>query len=127
MTTALIKELLLDASLNKLSFELNADLISAVEKVLLSGVFTDQDIAWFDLYLCGYTAQDIAEWYTTTIDIVTASLNRLFLAIANTSGYTDESFIHRIKSARSITENQLRKIQHILDQQSNNYIEYERV
>jgi hypothetical protein len=125
MTAALIKHLLLDASLCKLSFELNADLISAVQNVLVSGAFNDQNIAWLDLYLSGYTAEDIAERYVTTVADVNVVLERIFVAIAQTSGYTDELFVQHTCQTRKVSPYQLDKMRKYLMQESQNFTVYE--
>jgi hypothetical protein len=126
MTIALMKQLLFDATLHRLPFELNADIISVVEQTLVSGVFSDQDIAWFDLYLSGYNACDIAERYITTEDKVIVVLERIIQAIAETSGYTDESFIHRLHKNRMLSKLQREKLRTVLEAYSNDYILYER-
>ena len=126
MTIALMKQLLFDATLHRLSFELNADILSAVEQTLVSGVFSDQDIAWFDLYLSGYNARDIADRYITTEDKVSDVLHRVIQAIAHTSGYTDDNFINRIKRTRHISNQQWKKLGEVLKDYSADFLVYER-
>lgn len=92
-----IKELLIDLSMNRLPIELRSDLIVAIQQVINSGAFSAREIKYLDLYLCGYSSEEIAAQFITTTDIINESLSRIMTAIEHTSGYTDITLYRRIQ------------------------------
>jgi len=98
--SVLVRELLLDASLNRLPIDTHSDLIVAVQIVLTSGICSERDINIFDFYLSGYTATEIAHMLIMTTEEINNILARLFTAIEETSGYTDDLFIQKLERQR---------------------------
>ena len=95
----LVKELLLDYALNRLNVDMRSDLTIAIQSALLSGVFSKTDAAYLNLYLAGYSAVEIAQLYSTTTDKIEIVLERLFVAIEEQSGYTDEGLVRKLESS----------------------------
>lgn len=89
---------MLDYALNRLSVDMRSDLTIAIQDALLSGVFTPQDIKKLDLYLQGYTASEIAIIYTITTNEVEETLERIFTAIEELSGYDDDLLIRKVEA-----------------------------
>lgn len=99
----LIKELLLDYGLNKLSIDQRSDISIAITKLFHSGVITQQDIDILNKYISGYTAQEIGQQYLLSSSEIEATLSRLVLAIETISGYTDQTLIQTaLRQKRSI-------------------------
>lgn len=95
--SGLAQELLYDATMNRIDIDTYSDFAISIQKVLLSGVFTKKDATILDLYLCGYTVNEIALQQNETTDVIIDILRRLFIAIEETSGYTDDGFIQKIQ------------------------------
>jgi len=92
-----VKELLIDLSMNRLPIELRFDLIVAVQQVINSGVFTRREIKYLDMFLQGYSAEEIAQRVITTTDVIESTLARIMTAIEHISGYTDSSLNRKIQ------------------------------
>jgi len=92
-----VKELLIDLSMNRLPIELRFDLIVAVQQVINSGAFTRREIKYLDMFLQGYSAEEIAQRSLTTTDQIELILSRIMTAIEHTSGYTDNSLYRKIQ------------------------------
>lgn len=119
---ALIKELMLDYSLNRLSIDLRSDLTIAIQNVLLSGAFNAAEVGYLNLYLSGYTAHDIAMMVITIHESeIEAILERLFTAIEQTSGYTDQSFVHKLELSKKYRKPGISKLQDFLQSHGKSY------
>lgn len=118
----LVKELLLDYALNRLNVDLRSDLTIAIQGALLSGVFTTQDAAFLNLYLAGYSAVEIAQMYSTTTDKVEIVLERLFVAIEEQSGYTDEGFTRKIELTHKYRKSGIQELRSFLTSHGRKYI-----
>src|SRR5690349_19840198 len=93
----LIKELMLDYAMNRLSIDQRSDITTALQSLISAGVIPDNELKILNEYLSGYTAEEIAiEQYTTT-EVIEKILGRLFIALETASGYTDEGFTERVK------------------------------
>ena len=122
---ALIKELLLDYALNKVSLDLKSDLSVAIQSALLSDVFIAKDAIYLNLYLSGYTAKEIADIDIKTTEEVETVLERVFTAIEYHSGYTDESFIHKLESTNKYRRGNIRDLTTFLQQHSKTFLEHD--
>ena len=91
----LVKELLLDYAVNRVGVDVRSDLTIAIQTALLS--FGRTEAIYLNLYLSGYTAQEIAQKTTGITEEVEQTLQRIFTAIEHTSGYTDQNFINRLQ------------------------------
>lgn len=94
----LIKEILLDYGLNRLSIDQRSDISSAINELITAGVIKPKELQVLDMYIAGYTAKEIAEHYITTTDKIEAILTRLCQAIEYASGYTDSGLVKRVKT-----------------------------
>lgn len=119
--SALIKELLLDYSLNRLHVDMKSDLTIAIQSTLSSKLFTRRDAEYLNAYLSGYTAEEIAKQYNTYTVEVEACLERIFTAIETYSGYTDTSFMHKLESTRKYRKGGLRDLEAFLIAHSKEY------
>jgi len=120
----LVKELLLDYALNRLNVDMRSDLTIAIQSALLS--FTQVDARMLNLYLSGYTAQEIATMFirVTTAD-VEATLERMFTAIEEQSGYTDDNFIHKLESSNKYRKGGIRELNTFLGLHGKSYTAHE--
>lgn len=121
----LIRELLLDYALNKVSIELKSDLNVAIDTTFLSDVFTYKDLTYFSLFLSGYTSEDIAKMAADNIDHVEATLERIFMAIETNSGYTDENFIRKMERTKKYRPYGINKLKDFLAEHSKHYTTHE--
>lgn len=96
----LIKEILLDYGLDRLAIDQKNDIVMAINGLIKSKVISKLDLYVLNLYLSGFTAEEIARQYYTTQDIIESTLYRLMQAIESASGYTDDSFIYKINKRR---------------------------
>lgn len=119
----LVKELLLDYALNRLSVDLRSDLTIALQSALLS--FTPREIKYLDMYLSGYNAVEIAAHYIQTTESVNKTLERIFIAIEETSGYTDENFIHKLELSKRYRKGGIRELDYFLSAHSKDYFSHE--
>lgn len=118
----LIKELLLDYSLNRLSVDTRSDLTIAIQHALTSGAFKIRDITMLNLYLSGYTAKDIAAMTVTLSEPeIEAILERIFIAIEYTSGYTDEGLVHKLELTKRYRKSNLSKLELFLQDHGKHY------
>lgn len=117
----LVKELLLDYALNRLNVDMRSDLTIAIQSALLSDVFTITDAKVLDMYLAGYTADEIAARFMMLTVLVEARLERIFTAIEEHSGYTDESFIHKLESTNKYRKGGIRELDRFLDLHGKSY------
>lgn len=118
MSGVLIQELLHDASMKRIHIDLYADLAIAVETVFRSGVFGKRDVKILDLYLCGYTVEEIGMSESLHTETIIEILSRLFTAIEETSGYTDQDFIQRMRIKYKNRPLAIKKLQLYLQQRS---------
>lgn len=117
----LIKELLLDASLNRISVDLRSDLIISIQSAFASKVLNSKDIKILDYYLEGYTADEIAAIYTTTTSDIEEILARIFTTIEGHSGYTDDGFIRKIETSKKYRKSGIRALRLFLQQHGKEY------
>ncbi len=92
-----IKELMLDYGLNRLSIDQRSDISTAIDGLITAGVLKPRDIEILHSYIAGYTATEIAQNLLTTTDVIEADLIRVFRAIESASGYTDTSFVRKVR------------------------------
>jgi hypothetical protein len=90
----LIKEKFMDYSLHRLSLDEYIDLDIARRALYTSDAFTLQETSYFDLYLMGYTLEEIAAYYHTNRDVIQLALERIFIALEAISGYEDRKFLY---------------------------------
>ncbi len=112
--SGLIKEYLLDMSLNRLPVDMKSDLAIAIQNVYKSGVFSIREFEYLDLYLAGYNAIEIAARYNTLTQSIESTLERLFIAIEEQSGYTDDGFIRRLEINRQHRLSGIRELKLLL-------------
>lgn len=131
-SAAWIKELLLDYGLNRLAIDQKNDIASAIDGLIKSRALATWDIQILDLYISGYTSEEIANTFVFSVhnyitalptEDIESILARVILAIATASGYTDDLIIRRAK------ENQIRtkvpKFITFLQQHSTTYMEHD--
>jgi CRISPR/Cas system CSM-associated protein Csm2 small subunit len=95
MSTAWIKELLLDYGMGLLSVEQRTEISSAIATLITAQVFTKQDIYMLHDYIAGYTAKEIAERNKLAESDVVANLARMTFVLSYATGYTDDTIIYR--------------------------------
>jgi hypothetical protein len=122
---ALIKELLLDYALNRLSVDMRSDLTIAIQNALSSRVFTLMDIQYLNQYLSGYTASEIALQHNMLTVEIEEILERVFTAIEEYSGYTDTNFIHKLEMTNKYRKSGLNDMNTFLIEHSKHYITHE--
>ena len=113
-----IKELLLDYALNRLNVDLRSDLSIAIQSAFASNVFSALDFAWFEYYLEGYTAKEIADLQNivpflgrlVTTDQVEAALERVFIAVEEHSGYNDNVLVNKVERDKQYRRSGVREL-----------------
>lgn len=123
--SALVRELLLDYSLNKLNVDTQSDLSIAIQTALSSSVFNSDDAKMLNLYLSGYTASEIASIMNTLTAKVNEHLQRIFTAIEEHSGYTDNGFIHKLEMTKKYRKGGIYTLTLFLEQHSQVYEKHE--
>lgn len=108
-----IRELLLDFSLNRLPVDLRSDLAIAIQQALHS-VFTKTEAKYLDLYLAGYTAQEIAQLKNKTTEYIEQTLQRICTAIEETSGYRDDVLIRKVERDKHYRRSGVRELRTFL-------------
>lgn len=121
MSAALVKELLLDLAQHKLTIDTRSDLLTAIKRMYMSGVYTLKDIQILDLYLQGYTVEEIATQYNTFSNSIQELLERLFITIAEISGYNDDLIIQRAVYTYGHRPAKLEEFKHFLKLQGNHF------
>ena len=121
-----IKELLLDYGLNRLHVDLRSDLSIAIQSAFYSGVFSGRDFAWFEYYLAGYTAKEIADLQTfTTTEQVETTLSRIFTAIGYYSGYSDDVLVNKVERDKQYRRSGIRELKDFLLQHGQSYMSHD--
>lgn len=120
MKMMLVKELLHDLVHNKLDIDSRVVLVSAIEHIYKSGVCTKKDILLLDLYLCGYSAEEIAMQSVLSTEVVISILARVITAIEHTSGYLDDLFLQR--AAQTHTPRQIKYAREYIEQHNKDFI-----
>lgn len=121
----LVKELLLDYSLNRLSIDMRSDITIAIQSALSSDVFTINDARILNMYLAGYTAEEIALHFMIITTLVEDRLERILTAIEQYSGYTDESFIHKLESTNKYRKRSIHELDIFLKEHSKHYLAHD--
>lgn len=120
----LVKELLLDYALNRLNVDMRSDLTIAIQSALSS--FTQIDARMLNLYLSGYTSEEIARMFiritTAEVEVI---LERIFTAIETYSGYTDQSFVHKLELTKKYRKGGIRDLNIFLELHGKTYIAHE--
>src|SRR5437868_5847929 len=119
----LVKELLLDYALNRLNVDMRSDLTIAIQSALVS--FTHRDAEYLDKYLSGYNAVEIAAQYIETTAHIEAALERIFTAIEEHSGYTDQSFVHKLELTKKYRKGGIRDLNTFLALHGRSYTAHE--
>lgn len=99
--SGLIKELLLDYGMNRLSIDQRSDITTAIESLYTANVLSNDDLIILNEYISGYTAIEIAHRYRRVTGEIENQLIRIFQAIEYASGYTDTNFVRRIEKSYS--------------------------
>ncbi len=123
--SGLIKELLLDLSLNKVSVDLRSDLIIAIQDAFYSGVLKPRDIIYLDKYLQGYTSEEIAAMFVGSSESIDNELARIFKTIEEFSGYTDESFMRKVSLNTVNRRSKLKDLRVLLQSHGLTFTEHE--
>lgn len=121
----IIKELMLDFSLNRLNVDMRSDLIVAIQSILLSHTFTYREIEYLNMYLSGYNAIEIAAHYLKHTEEIEAVLERVFSAIEHESGYTDQSFIHKLELSNKYRKGKIRDLSSFLVLHGKSYLTHD--
>lgn len=121
----LLKELLLDYALNRLSVDMKSDLTIAIQTALQSDVFNTTDAHMLNMYLSGYTSEEIALRFMTTTAKVNEYLCRIFTAIEDYSGYTDDNFIHTLEMTHKYRKSGIRDLTVFLEEHGTVYGKHE--
>lgn len=109
--SGLAKELLLDYAL--LSTEEKIDMELAIEALVKQNVFSITDVYVLDLYIEGYTEEEIARRLHMPVEHTHALLVRMLRAIEYASGYTDHAFVHS-EHTQTLTNRQKDKLYQFL-------------
>lgn len=95
LMSSLIKELFVDLAHNRLDIDTRVTLLSALEQLCLSNVFTRNDIVLLDMYLQGFSAEEIGIQQFLSTETVINILSRLCIAVEFHSGYLDQQLLDR--------------------------------
>lgn len=105
----------------KVSIDTHADLSIAVKKAFQSNIFTVQERHYFCLYLYGYTATEIAQRYNMHTDDIEAALYRIFTAIEEISGYSDQTLVNKARQQYHRRTQKIRDLETFLATHSKQY------
>ena len=108
---ALIKELLLDAALNKLHVDMHSDLVLAIQSAYVSKVLSAQDIKILDLYLSGYTANEISVQEIKITEEIETILERIFRIVEEHANITDKKFLDSLYKTQRYRKSGLQKLE----------------
>lgn len=109
---AYIKELLLDYAHYRLPLETRADIARAIECTC-----SMQEIKILDLFIQGYSLEEIAVLYVLLTEQVEALLTRILIAIAERSGYTDTLFYQRVERTGKYSKMKMQTLKNFLQAQ----------
>lgn len=98
-TAGLVKALCEDMAMDRLDIHSTVDLQLAIQE-LCTQPYMLQALRYFVLYLYGYTAEEIGIRFYLTTQEVEAYLTTFIIALAEQSGYTDESILRRVPKRR---------------------------
>lgn len=118
----LLKELLLDYSLNRLPIDMRSDLTIAIQRAIESRVLKRREILFLNLYLSGYTAHDIA-MLTLVLEEheIEETLERVFTALETISGYTDQGLVYKLEASGKYRKGNIEKLKGFLVEHSKHY------
>lgn len=94
------------------STESRADIYSAIQDGLRDKTFSPRDIKLLDLYISGYTSNEIAIEFMLLREEVEATLIRVLKAIEERTQYLDDIIIQRIFNTHQVTKEQKDTIIH---------------
>lgn len=94
MSAGLIKEILLDYGVNKLSVETAADIDLAVQHLYYGGVFSKHDLYILHSYISGFNAEEIGEMYRQSTNEVETRLGEIVEAIGEQLKVSDTQLIN---------------------------------
>jgi hypothetical protein len=124
MSSAWIKQLLLDYGLNRLSIDQKSDIVSAIDGLIKARVLSYNDLQILNLYISGYTATEIANMHIQSSTArIEAILTRVVMAIGTGSGYTDDQLVQRAKQHQIRTK--MPKFITFLQQHSTTFTEHD--
>lgn len=115
--SGLVKELLLDYSLNRLTTEQNCDFYLAITQGIKSKSFSFLDIKLLNAYLSGYTDEEIAVQFNLHTETVRAKLERTVKVIEELTQYTDAYFI----AQNELPKSKLKKLEQFLEEHGKHF------
>ncbi len=118
---ALVKELLKD--FHKLTPEIRCDLLQAIEKLYHAHVVSFDDIVLLDKYVAGWNTKEL-KIDTEEMD---KNLERILIAIEETSKYFDKDLIHRAASNNKYPKQKLSLFTDYLTKHSKNFNDYKEI
>ena len=127
-----VKELLLDYALHRLNIDLRSDLSLAIQSAFQSHIFRSEEFTWFEYYLRGYTAKEIADLQNAThtilpvtTTVIEQTLERIFTAIEVHSGYSDALLIHKVDRDKQYRRSGVRELETFLLAHGKEYMSHE--
>lgn len=130
MSAALMKELLLDYGMDKLSTEETADIDRAFKLVELGGAIHPHELAALKAYIYGYTAQEIAAGFTrmtgthVATNAVEHSLARTVQAIATVLYIEDEELVHKVNRNPKYAASRASLLKEFLEDHSQRFMQH---
>lgn len=123
--SGLIKELLLDFAMGKLSIDLRSDIVSTIAGLQKQHILRDYDLSILDAYLSGYNAVEIAISQQCTTQEIETTLERVFSAIEHASGYTDHDFVNTTRLLKKYPAYRLPKMLEFLKRHGQQFITHD--
>lgn len=95
--SGLLKEILLDYGLAKLSVEERADIDLAINDLYRGSVLSKYDVSILHSYVAGYTADEIASMWRKTTNEIELRLSEIVEAVAEQLKISDDQLINYAK------------------------------
>lgn len=119
MMSSLVKEMLHDLVARRLSIDDRITLYCAIDSLLKAGTVKASDIKLLDLYLCGFSVEEIAIKSFLSTQTTNDILARVVVAIEYASGFLDEIFLNKLSG--KYTQNQIKRAREYLIKQSKDF------
>lgn len=118
--SGLMKELLLDYAMNKVSTDLRTDITTAIANLQSARSLSNTDIHILNTYLMGYTANEIAAALYKSAEDIESTLYRIVKAIEYASGYTDNDLVTKI-TRQGYARSKVAKFEIFIDKHGKEY------
>jgi hypothetical protein len=116
-----IKQVLLS---NRYDDLFRVDLVVCIQDAYKYKILSNQDVRFLDLYLSGYTNQEISISENILQDDVDKVLARVFLVLETLIGYTDEEFVNKLR-VNKYRKSGILKMEELLALESKDFSKHE--